>query len=579
MKKILYSVLTVLALVGTTSCSDFLDDQKPQGVLDSDMVKDPSNVDNLVISAYAVFTTAEDVNSSFSMWNFDVRSDDAYKGGNGTSDGDVFHQLEIEQGVLTTNWNINDMWVRLYNCISRVNSAISVLEATSDSYQLKAQRLGEMKFLRAYAHFLLKRLYKNIPFIMDANLKQEDYNTLSNTEFNNDEGWQQIINDVEYAYSVLPVKQTDKGRPSKAAAAAFLTKAYLYKAYRQDDSSSNQVTSINREDLLKVIEYSNPDIYSAGGFDLEADFHNNFRPETQYENGVESIWAMQYSINDGTKYGNLNWSYGLIVPNIPGVTDGGCDFYKPSQNLVNAYRTDADGHPFIDTFNNKDYDLTQDADPRLFLTVGLTGLPYEFNSKYMMDASSTWSRSNGLYGYYVTLKQNVDPDCGYMVKGSWWGTPMNRIVFRYADVLLERAEAYAQLAIKGEGDAKQAINIVNDIRKRAKQSTGMIANYPSDYGVKFNISTYDGNYSAEETLKIVKMERRLEMGMESERFFDLVRWGEAEKVLNKYFAEETNNCSIYGDAHFTANKNEYLPIPFSQVAASDGHYTQNIGGW
>lgn len=574
MKKILYSVLTVLALVGTTSCSDFLDDQKPQGVLDSDMVKDPSNVDNLVISAYAVFTTAEDVNSSFSMWNFDVRSDDAYKGGNGTSDGDVFHQLEIEQGVLTTNWNINDMWVRLYNCISRVNSAISVLETTSDSYQLKAQRLGEMKFLRAYAHFLLKRLYKNIPFIMDANLKQEDYNTLSNTEFNNDEGWQQIINDVEYAYSVLPVKQTDKGRPSKAAAAAFLTKAYLYKAYRQDDPSSNQVTSINREDLLKVIEYSNPDIYSAGGFDLEPDFHNNFRPETQYENGVESIWAMQYSINDGTKYGNLNWSYGLIVPNIPGVTDGGCDFYKPSQNLVNAYRTDADGHPFLDTFNNKDYDLTQDADPRLFLTVGLTGLPYEFNSKYMMDASSTWSRSNGLYGYYVTLKQNVDPDCGYMVKGSWWGTPMNRIVFRYADVLLERAEAYAQLNETGE-----AIKLVNKIRLRAKQSTGMIANYPSDYGVKFNISTYNGSYSQEDALKIVKMERRLEMGMESERFFDLVRWGEAEKVLNKYFAEEANNCSIYGDAHFTANKNEYLPIPFSQVAASDGHYTQNIGGW
>lgn len=574
MKKILYSVLTVLALVGTTSCSDFLDDQKPQGVLDSDMVKDPSNVDNLVISAYAVFTTAEDINSSFSMWNFDVRSDDAYKGGNGTSDGDVFHQLEIEQGVLTTNWNINDMWVRLYNCISRVNSAISVLETTSDSYQLKAQRLGEMKFLRAYAHFLLKRLYKNIPFIMDANLKQEDYNTLSNTEFTNDEGWQQIINDVEYAYSVLPVKQTDKGRPSKAAAAAFLTKAYLYKAYRQDDATSNRVTSINREDLLKVIEYSNPDIYSAGGFDLEPDFHNNFRPETQYENGVESIWAMQYSINDGTKYGNLNWSYGLIVPNIPGVTDGGCDFYKPSQNLVNAYRTDADGHPFIDTFNNKDYDLTQDADPRLFLTVGLTGLPYEFNSKYMMDASATWSRSNGLYGYYVTLKQNVDPDCGYLVKGSWWGTPMNRIVFRYADVLLERAEAYAQLNETGE-----AIKLVNEIRKRAKQSTGMIANYPSDYGVKFNISTYNGTYSQEDALKIVKMERRLEMGMESERFFDLVRWGEAEKVLNKYFAEETNNCSIYGDAHFTADKNEYLPIPFSQVAASDGHYTQNIGEW
>lgn len=280
--------------------------------------------------------------------------------------------------------------------------------------------------------------------------------------------------------------------------------------------------------------------------------------------------AMQYSMNDGTKYGNLNWSYGLIVPNIPGVTDGGCDFYKPSQNLVNAFRTDADGHPLFDTFNNKDYDKSEDyADPRLFLTVGIPGLPYEFNKNFIMDESSTWSRSNGLYGYYVTLKQNVDPESGYLIKGSWWGTSMNRIVFRYADVMLERAEAYAQL-----GESSKAITLVNDIRKRAKQSTGMIANYPSDYGVKFNISTYDGNYSADEALKIVKMERRLEMGMESERFFDLVRWGDADTVLNKYFAGESDNCSIYGAAHFTKNKNEYLPIPYSQVAASNGHYTQ-----
>ena len=565
----------VLALAGTTSCSDFLEEQKPQGVLDNDQVKDPSNVDNLVISAYAIFTTAEDINSSFSMWNFDVRSDDAYKGGNGTSDGDVYHQLEIEQGVLTTNWNINDMWVRLYNCISRVNSAIALLEQTDDSYQLKAQRLGEMKFLRGYAHFLLKRLYKNIPFIMNANLSQEEYNKLSNTEFSNDEGWQQIINDVKAAYDVLPVTQSDKGRPTKAAAAAFLTKLYLYKAYRQDDPTKNEVTSINQDDLNKVIEYSDPSIYLAGGFGLESDFHNNFRPEPQYENGKESIWAMQYSMNDGTKYGNLNWSYGLIVPNIPGVTDGGCDFYKPSQNLVNAFRTDTDGHPLFDTFNNKDYDKSKDyADPRLFLTVGIPGLPYEFNKNFIMDESSTWSRSNGLYGYYVTLKQNVDPESGYLIKGSWWGTSMNRIVFRYADVMLERAEAYAQL-----GESSKAITLVNDIRKRAKQSTGMIANYPSDYGVKFNISTYDGNYSADEALKIVKMERRLEMGMESERFFDLVRWGDADTVLNKYFAGESDNCSIYGAAHFTKNKNEYLPIPYSQVAASNGHYTQNIGEW
>jgi hypothetical protein len=559
---------------GFTACESFLDDHTPQATLSDEQVKVPENAEAMAVSAYAIFTSAEDINSSFSMWNFDVRSDDAYKGGNGTSDGDVFHQLEVQQGVLTTNWNINDMWVRLYKCISRVNSAIALLNESN--YNMKEQRLAEMKFLRAYGHFLLKRLYKNIPFVTNENLTYEQYNELSNTEYSNNEGWEVIIDDLMDAFNTLPETQAEKGRPTKASAAAFLAKVYLYKAYRQDDENSNQVTSINQQDLEKVIEFTNPNLYEQH-YDLEPDIHNNFRPEEQYENGIESIWAIQYSRNDGSTYGNLNWSYGLIPPNIPGATDGGCDFYKPSQNLVNAYRTGADGLPLMDTFNNKDYDMTTDnADPRLFLTVGIPGLPYMFNKNFMMDKTAIWSRSNGLYGYNVTLKQNVDPALigTYLIKGSYWASSMNRIVFRYADVLLERAEAYAQL-----GQTDQAIKIVNRLRTRAASSTQMIGNYPSLYGVKFYIANYKGSYTKEETIKIVKMERRLELGMECERFFDLVRWGEAATVLNKYFAEERDNCAIYNGAHFTANKDEYLPIPFEQISASNGHYTQNIGNW
>ena len=558
-----------------TSCDDFLDEHKPQATLSDEQVKSPENAEAMAISAYAIFTSAEDINSSFSMWNFDVRSDDAYKGGNGTSDGDVFHQLEIQQGVLTTNWNINDMWVRLYNSLSRVNSAIALLKETDDSYAMKGQRLAEMKFLRAYGHFLLKRLYKNIPFVVNENLTYEEYNELSNTQYTNDEGWQLIIDDLMEAYNTLPEVQQDKGRPTRAAAAAFLAKVYLYKAYRQDDANSNQVTSINQDDLQKVIEFTNPTLYANYG--LEDDIHNNFRPEEEYENGIESIWAIQYSRNDGSTYGNLNWSYGLIPPNIPGATDGGCDFYKPSQNLVNAYHTGADGLPLLDTFNEKNFNLAEDnADPRLFLTVGMPGLPYMFNRNYMMEETSIWSRSNGLYGYYVSLKHNVDPALigSYLIKGSYWASSMNRIVFRYADVLLMRAEAYAQL-----GQADQAINLVNQLRSRAATSTQMISSYPNTYGVKMYISNYRGSYSKDEAVKIVKMERRLEMGMESERFFDLVRWGDAATVLNKYYSEEISSCAIYSAAHFTANKDEYLPIPFSQISASNGHYTQNIGNW
>ena len=558
-----------------TSCDDFLDEHKPQATLSDEQVKSPENAEAMAISAYAIFTSAEDINSSFSMWNFDVRSDDAYKGGNGTSDGDVFHQLEVQQGVLTTNWNINDMWVRLYNSLSRVNSAIALLKETDDSYTMKGQRLAEMKFLRAYGHFLLKRLYKNIPFVVNEYLTYEEYNELSNTQYTNDEGWQLIIDDLMEAYNTLPEVQDQKGRPTRAAAAAFLAKVYLYKAYRQDDAKSNQVTSINQGDLEKVIEFTNPSLYANYG--LEDDIHNNFRPEEEYENGIESIWAIQYSRNDGSTYGNLNWSYGLIPPNIPGATDGGCDFYKPSQNLVNAYRTGADGLPLLDSFNDKDYDQANDnADPRLFLTVGMPGLPYMFNRNFMMEETSIWSRSNGLYGYYVSLKHNVDPALigSYLIKGSYWASSMNRIVFRYADVLLMRAEALAQT-----GQADQAINIVNQLRSRAATSTQMISSYPNTYGVKMYISNYRGSYSKDEAVKIVKMERRLEMGMESERFFDLVRWGDAATVLNKYYSEEIDHCAIYSAAHFTANKDEYLPIPFSQISASNGHYTQNIGNW
>lgn len=225
----------------------------------------------------------------------------------------------------------------------------------------------------------------------------------------------------------------------------------------------------------------------------------------------------------------------------------------------------------LDTFNDADYDMANDnVDPRLFLTVGMPGLPYMFNSSLMMDRSSSWSRSGGLYVYYVTLKQNVDPALigTYLIKSSFWATSMNRIVFRYADVLLMRAGAAAQL-----GNTAEAIALVNQICARAAASTQMISNYPSRYGVKVYCKTYTGTYSKEETMKIVKMERRLELAMESERFLDLVRWCDAAKVLNAYYAVEKGKCNIYEEARFTANKNEYLPIPYQQFAAANGNYT------
>jgi hypothetical protein len=561
------------------SCSNFLEEQVPQATLTQDEVKSPEYIDNVLISAYAGLVSIEDMNASFSLWNYDTRSDDAYVGGSDFSDGEPFHRLEKSTGVMTTDWPFSSIWTKLYNYLSRVSLSLDILASSDQESTTIQQRTAEMKFLRAYGHFQLKRLFKKIPFVNKPNMTEEDYNNLSNTEYTNDEGWQQIINDLEDAYKILPATQADKGRPTKAACAAFLAKVYLYKAYRQDDANTNQVTSINEADLQKVVEYTNASLYN--GYGLEVDLHNNFRPEEQYENGRESIWAIQYSKNDGTVYGNLNFSNRLIVPCIPKVHDSGCDFYKPSHNLVSAYRTNSNGLPMLDTFAEKEYTVgsAETVDPRLFVTVGVPGTPYMFNTNFMMSESNAWSRSGGTFGYFVSLKQNVDPALtnNYLfLCDSQWASCMNRVVFRYADVLLMRAEALAQL-----GQTTEALALVNQVRERAAgmATASVVSNYPNKYGVHYAVGKYNGSFSKVETMKIIKMERRLELALESERFFDLVRWGDAANVLNKYYTSESQKMNFLNGSQFTANKNEYLPVPYEQMAASNGHYTQNCGQW
>ena len=578
--KTIYRFICIISVIcGLMGCSNFLEEQVPQATLTQDEVKKPEYIDNVLISAYAGLVTIEDMNASFSLWNYDTRSDDAYVGGSDFSDGEPFHRLERGVGILTTDWPFNSIWTRFYNYLSRVSLSLDILASADQENAIIQQRTAEMKFLRAYGHFQLKRLFKKIPFVNKLNMTEEDYNNLSNTEYTNDEGWQQIINDLEDAYAVLPTAQAEKGRPTKAACAAFLAKVYLYKAYHQDDTNTNEVTSIDAADLQKVLDYTNPTIYN--GFGMEPDLHNNFRPEEQYENGKESLWAIQYSKNDGTVYGNLNFSNRLIVPCIPKVHDSGCDFYKPSHNLVNAYRTNSNGLPLLDNFADVDYTVgsNQTVDPRLFITVGIAGTPYMFNPSFMMSETNAWSRSGGTFGYFVSLKQNVDPaltDMYLFLCDSQWATSMNRVVFRYADVLLMRAEAQAQL-----GQTDEAITLVNQVRSRAidMMTNSIVSNYPNKYGVHYAVGKYSGSYSKEDAMKIIKMERRLELALESERFFDLVRWGDAANVLNKYYTSESQKMSFLSGSSFTANKNEYLPIPWEQIAASNGHYTQNCGQW
>ncbi len=572
-KNIIMSVALAAAGFSLSGCNDFLDSSKPNVVLSGGDVSTVDNIDNMVISAYAYMVTGEDMNSSFQLWQLgNVRSDDAYKGGANTEDGSHMYFCEIESGLTTDLWMFDDLWYRLYCGVNRANDALRSLDkATEEEYPQKKERTAEMRFIRGHFMFKLKELFKYVPVIDETvPVDADSYREISNRVYTNDELWQKVADDFQYAYDNLPVSQTDKGRPTKAAAAAYLAKTYLFKAYRQDDEKTNEVTSINADDLKKVIEYTAPSIYSEGGYGLEDDIAYNFLPDT-YENGKESVWAIQYSQNDGTKYGNLNFAYELTAPQ--GI--GCCDFNKPSQNLVNAFKTDSKGLPEPDDYNVDNYNSNNDnVDPRLFHTVAMPGFPYKYNPE--VEYTESWSRAPSIYGYYASLKENVDKECDCLVKnGAYYANSKNWIVLRYADVLLMRAEAEVELASLGaaEGNLEDARSIVNSLRRRAANSTMLIF----DYGANYKVGTYDTSWTVDEARTAVRWERRLELAMECGRFFDLVRWGIADQVMNSYYGSERNRRSYLGDAYFTKNKNEYCPIPYKQVNYSKGVYIQNCG--
>lgn len=561
MKTLKYTILTLA--VGTTlfSCENFLE-VPSYGILTEDNMTGVKQIENEVISAYAGVGNDE-INRPLSLWNYgNVRSDDAYKGGNDQNDGDFLHFLEISSpSVGNQTWYTDGFWYRNYVAISRSNSALRLLDKISESEMPnKKVRIAEMRFLRGHMHFIQKIIFKNVPFI-DETMSPEDIANVSNVKYTNDELWQKIADDFQYAYDNLPLSQTEVGRTNKYAAAAYLSKVYLYKAYRQDDAEGNhEITSINTDDLQKVIDMTA--FVMTSPYRLENDFAYNFLPGS-YENGPESLFAIQYSKDDGTTFGRLNMGNALTTP-----TPGG-DFNKPSQDLVNAFKT-VNGLPDFDGYNTADYNGTTDkVDPRLFHTVAIPGKPYKYtNVNYL----ATQSRNPGMYGYYSSLKENVDPASEYYVKtGPWYANSKNQIVIRYADVLLMRAEALIE---KGEFDA--ALPLINQLRNRAKVSTGLIG-----FATNTNITTYQPGVNCTWTQayarKALRWERRLEMAMEGYRFFDLVRWGEAETVLNAYYLKQADQHAFFQGAQFTKNKNEYVPVPIQQINFSKGIYKQNYG--
>ena len=578
MKKIFQYILVAVSLFSVTSCDSFIE-VEPEGVIDEQLAME--NPDKMVTAAYSMLGDCW-YTYPFNLWPYgDVASDDCLKGGSGTTDTG-YHPMEIWSTLTSTPGEFDELWYRLYCAISRCNRAlVSVAEYGEDKLgaETAKQRDAEVRFLRAHFYFKLLTMFRQIPWIDEEVYKNNAQEQTRNDEFTYEQLFQKIIDDFKVAYDVLPAEQQDGGRVNKIAAASYLAKCYLTLAWGDGYEATNGVSHINQDYMNKVVEYT--DVVKSSKYGYLEDFGDIFLPE--YKNSKESIFAVQCSDykDDNTTFGRANWSN--MLNGCWGIWSCGWDFHKPSQNLVSAFKT-KDGLPDFDNFDKTiDYPINgvptaQKWDPRLFHTVGMPTFPYKYEESYTLTKDN--SRTPNTYGYYTSLKEVPQRSKGETYNSPWQAFDMNDYVFRYSDVMLMRAEALIET-----GKLEEARTIINDIRQRAAQSVSKHIAYAADQG---EIALYpaDSPYFASKQMarRSLQWERRLEMAMESSRYFDLRRWGIASQTLNRYFQQEQQAnfegkpyAQYYKDAHYTAGKNEFFPIPYNQLYYIPGLYQQNKG--
>ena len=544
-----------------TSCNDMLD-TVPQGQFTAEQL-DESSVEGLLASAYAgleahFYGNNEAFAGPSTNWIFDVRSDDAYKGGGGTGMEENIHLLEVSE-ITSDNVSCLNKWQNNYYAISRVHNAMLAVQQAGGLANAD-QIIGELKTLRAWYYFDLIRIFKRIPYFTEG----EDVNTKSNMEYERDEIFNFIKQDLREAIDVLPAQKSAAGRITKTTAQAILAKVSAFTGSWDD-----------------VKTYADA-VISSGQYSLYGNFGD--LSKIAFNNGSESIFALQCSTaNDNA---HINWSNLLNCTYSDGNLYGsGDDFFYGSQNLVNAFRTDPNsGLPLLDgSFNrvNVTENYSGTLDPRLDFTVGRIGLPWR---GYTYTAG--WCRAYDTYGEFSNKKAWPAP--GEALDAWPWGAnSLNFMFLRYADILLLKAEALIETAAGSNAATDEGLvearTLINQVRQRAANSIdgsySPVDLDPSkaDYFVGLYPTTHDGNllWTKEYARMALRMERRLELALEGNRWFDLVRWGDSYLVqtMNTYMTEETALRSYYNGRSVTADE-IFLPVPLAEIDNSNGLYKQ-----
>lgn len=603
MKKLSIILAIFLLMVMIYSCSEKFLEKAPLGATSENVFYSEKGIDALLTGTYgmvkgsALWTVSW--GASIQNWTYgSVASDDAYKGSEIT-DQDPVNYIERWE-VESTNGYPADKWRLCIGMgVDRANKTLRVIKATEDAGTITTARAdkfrAEVRFLRGLFNFEAWLVFGDyIPILTEDT---PDPKLVSN---DNPDGavLNHIISDLQFAWENLPESQAQPGRPTKYAAMAVAARAYLQ--------------------VLKYAE-AKPlldNIINSHKYSLMPNFIDNFNIAT--ENNVESVFEIQANVNDIDESLNAEMGIGLNWPH-GGDIGMCCGFHQPSQNLVNAFKVDANGLPLFDTFNNVDLandqgissaetfvPATDAVDPRLDWTVGRRGIPYK---DWGIMRGSNWIRKQSEGGPYLPCaKPFFNKSERYSLSTTTgWQTGINANNYRYirySHILLWRAEVAAF-----ENDLATARTYVNQIRDRADNKLVMgkvlitqlpTSVYPwgpnttdADYltggsvdwtqpAANYKIGQYPAFASKEEAMKAVQWEQRLEFATEGRRFFDLRRWDDLPAgmrvdmaaTLNSFAAGDLRIREFMRGANFS-NKDKFMPIPQTQLDLQPGVLVQN----
>lgn len=563
--------MVTLMLVFVNACNQEFLEVNPNGGLDANVLATETGVNGLLIGAYAML---DGTSGSFgweaaaSNWVYgSIRGGEANKGTDSGDQPDINPIMNYTE--TASNPYLNVRWRSLYESIARCNEVINVgavaVAAGALDDATYALFVGQARALRGHYHVEAIKLWGNVPYVDE----ETDPTTVTNTADITD----LVLADLAAGLS-LPTNMSQTGRFNKTVVQVLLAKA----------------TMQLKGDYTTALGYLNsakggtaPDGSAIG---LEDNYGDIF--DIEFRNGKEAVYTVQYSVNDGS--GGINAGTGEVL-NFPykggGSPGGCCGFFQPSQEFVNSFRTNADGLPLLDgSYNNdpvlNDQGLAIDAtnyvldpgnlDPRLDWSVGRRGIPY---LDWGPHTGQDWIRDQSYAGPFSPKKQvyKKAQEGQFTEVGNWTSgyTANGYRMIRYADILLLAAECQAQT-----GDLAGALANVNLVRARAANESGWVKNEDGTNAATYVIGEYTSFSDKATALSAILMERKLELGQEGHRWFDLKRFGVSTTAINSYltYSKTLGQTYITSSTSYSAG-NDLFPIPQRQIDLSNGALVQN----